>query len=60
MTESAQPTAVELVMVVKRACRVEGCSHFMTIDCPHHAKTEDKGVVISTVAQAGQKPEATS
>lgn len=47
MTDTFQPVAGSLSAVVQRACRVQDCPHYLTIDCPDHARTENLGVVAS-------------
>ena len=42
---ATQPATLTLEAVVLRACRTEGCPHYLKVDCPEHARREDLGVV---------------
>jgi hypothetical protein len=55
MSESSQATSGELRMVVHRACHEPGCPNLLKLDCPDHARSEDKGVVVTF----GQHAEST-
>lgn len=47
MAEATQPVAGSLSAIVQRACQQPDCPHFLSRECPDHAKAEDLGVIAS-------------